>query len=171
VARLARSFADVQAAVGDERGAATASSDPPATIREALEAVAAEHPESLAVLPSAFESAAETRYPQIARASEALRAIGDVADAWRAKTLGMNFESAFAERGFDFRTVSDVTQGLHRREYTRSFDGQRVTLSPHLALGDGGSTDTIFRAYWYLDEASRRFVLGHVGRHLEDSTT
>jgi hypothetical protein len=170
VARLTRNFADVRAAVALERGDAGVVSAP-ATIREALEDVAAAHDDALVVLEEAYESASETRYPQVDRAAAALRAIGDVAQRWHDNALGMNFETAFAEQGFDLRTVSAITQGRHHKEYSRTYEGHRIMLSPHLALGDGGSTDTIFRAYWHLDETNRRFVLGHVGRHLGDSTT
>ena len=83
----------------------------------------------------------------------------------------MSFDTAFRERGFDLRSVGETAIGRWPREYARTYEGQRVMLGPHLALGDGGSTDTIFRVYWYLDEGSRAFVLGHVGRHLEDSST
>ncbi len=47
----------------------------------------------------------------------------------------------------------------------------RILLGPHVALGDGGSADSIFRLYWYLDDDERQFVIGHAGRHLDDSTT
>ena len=170
VARLTRNFADVRAAVAQERGDAGMVSAP-ATIREALEDAAVAHADALVVLQEAYVSASETRYPQVDRAAAALRAIGDVAQRWHDNVLGMNFDSAFAEQGFALRTVSAVTQGRHHKDYSRTYEGRRVMLGPHLALGDGGSTDTIFRAYWYLDETNRQFVLGQVGRHLDDSTT
>jgi hypothetical protein len=170
-ARLAYNIGTIQAAIATERGDDDSAVAPPATIPEAVERLAADHPDALVILQDAYESAAETRYRHIDRAAAALRAIGAVAQGWHDDSLGTSFESAFAERGFTFRTVGPVTQGRHPQEYGRTYGGGRVMLGPHVALGDGGSTDTIFRAYWYLDEAERRFVIGHVGRHLDDSTT
>lgn len=168
--RILRGFADVQLAVARERGDEVDATVSPTSIRDALELVASEHPEALVVLESALESAAETRYPQLDRAGAALKAVGKVAQGWLDGNLGMGFDDAFREHGFELRSVSSVTQGRYPREYGRSYRGKRVLLGPHLALGDGGSTDTIFRIYWYLDEDLRMFVVGHVGRHLPDST-
>lgn len=172
IARLTRSFSDYQAAIAQERGDLGEDAEiEPSSIAEGLERVATAHPDALVVLPEAYESASETRYRHIVRAIAALRAIGEVAEGWHTNQLGMSFDAAFNERGFDMRPVGEATQGRHPNEYGRTFEGRRVLLGPHVAIGDGGSTDTIFRAYWYLDEAERRFVLGHVGRHLDDSTT
>ncbi len=171
VARLSRSFGDVRAAIARERGDEGPDPGPIASIAEALRLVALNHPEAVVVLDDAHQSAAETRYRQIDRAAAALRAVGEVAQGWHDGTPGTGFDNAFSERGFELRSVSSVTQGRHASDYARTFAGERVMLGPHIALGDGGSTDTIFRAYWYLDEQNRRFVLGHVGLHLEDSST
>jgi hypothetical protein len=170
-ARMARSFADIQAAVSRERSEVDEPAIRASSIPEALELVAAEHPDALVVLRDAYESAGDTRYPQIERASAALLAVAQVAQGWHDGTLGMSFDDAFQEQGFELRSVSEVTRGRHSREYVRQYKGGRVFLSPHLALGDGGSTDTILRIYWHLDEEDRRFVIGHVGRHLPDSST
>jgi hypothetical protein len=170
VARLARSFADVQATVeADQRG--DAADTTPATLAAALRLVADAFPESLVVLSEAYESAEESRYPRISRAQAALMAIGEVAQGWHDGTLASSFDEAFGSRGFDLRSISQVTQGRFAQEWTRTYEGHRVLLGPHLALGSGGSTDTILRIYWYLDESSKRFVLGHVGRHLRDAST
>ncbi len=42
-------------------------------------------------------------------------------------------------------------------------------LGPHIVLGIG-SPDTCARIYLYLDKERHRVVVGHVGRHLPDST-
>jgi hypothetical protein len=171
LARMARNMGMVRAAVAAERGDDDAVALAPTSITEALDRLAADHPDSVVVLDQAFESARETRYRHVDRAGEAMRAIGVVAQGWHDDTLGTSFDNAFAERGFDLRATSPVTQGRHQNEYSRTYKGHRIMVGPHLALGDGGSTDTIFRAYWYLDEETRQFVVGHVGRHLDDSTT
>lgn len=169
-ARMARSFADIHAAVDRERAEASDLTLTPSTIPEALALLASQHPHAVVVLPDAYGSAEATRYPQIERAAAALRAIGEVAEAWHNDTLGRSFDEAFQEQGFELRTVSPVTRGRYPSYYAKSYRGERVPLGPHLALGSGGSTDTIFRVYWYLDETVRCFVIGHVGRHLPDTT-
>ncbi len=142
-----------------------------ASVKEALEVVASSYPGALVVLPEALDAAEQTRYRLVARASAAFDAIGQVAVAWREGNLGVGFRDAFAELGFDYRLVSEITQGRHRSDYERTYDGHRILLGPHLALGDGGSTDTILRIYWFIDEDAHCFVIGHAGRHLPDSTT
>ncbi len=41
-------------------------------------------------------------------------------------------------------------------------------LGPHLAWGN--SPDNALRIYLYLDRDNRAFVVGHVGRHLRDTS-
>jgi len=169
--QLVANFAIHQVAVDRERQVEEEFEVPPVTIREAVERVAATYPDSIVVLDEAVESACETRYPHMRRAYDAILAVGRVAQGWHENSLGMDFDTAFDEAGYTLRTVSSITQHRHAKDYGRTYDSQRILLGPHLALGDGGSTDTIFRVYWYLDEKERRFVVGHVGRHLPDSST
>jgi hypothetical protein len=121
--RILRGFADVQLAVARERGDEPEPAVTPTSIREALELVASEHPEALVVLEPALESAAETRYPQLDRAGAALKALGKVAQGWHDGSLGMGFEEAFREHGFELRSVSPVTQGRYPRDYGRTYRG------------------------------------------------
>ncbi len=60
VERLVRSFADVQAAVAEERGDSDETAIPPRTIREALERLAGSCTDAVIVLPDAYESADAT---------------------------------------------------------------------------------------------------------------
>jgi hypothetical protein len=78
---------------------------------------------------------------------------------------------AFEEAGLPFKAdVSQTALGKYPQEYRRSYDGKTVMLGPHIAFG-AGTPRTCVRIYFYIDEAARRFVVGHVGNHLRDTTT
>ena len=141
--RLLRNFADVQAAVTVERERSTRACRDNASVKEALEVVASSYPGALVVLPEALNAAEQTRYRLVARASAAFDAIGQVAVAWREGNLGVGFRDAFAELGFDYRLVSEITQGRHRSDYERTYDGHRILLGPHRALAMAGLIQTI----------------------------
>lgn len=68
--------------------------------------------------------------------------------------------------------MSPTSPAKWPHEYERRYDGRRITLGPHLALGEG-SSEACCRIYFHLDEERRCFVVGHVGNHLsgDDSTT
>jgi len=169
--QLRNNWSAFQAAIADEPCADEEAESPPGSIPEALERLAAGFPEAIVVLEAAKESAADTRYGLIPQAYDLLMSVGRVAQRWRDGTLNKNFDAAFEEDGLDYQRVSGITQGRYPEEYERTYGGERVKLGPHVGRGRGGSTDTIFRVYWFLDERERRFVIGHVGRHLTDSTT
>lgn len=147
----------------------TASAEP-ANMVEAVTWAERECP-SLVLLGEALESAAKATYRQPGRAWRALLAMNEIAAAWRRDDLGMSFFDAFVERGFDFRShVSGLALGRYGHEYERTYEGATVTMGPHLALGRG-SAEACCRIYWWIDEARKTFVVGHVGNHLSDSTT
>ena len=144
--------------------------DLPNTIVEAVE-LAAERCEHLVILEEAVASARRSPYRQPARLWQALEAMDDVAAAWGRGQLPTGFRDAFAALGFSFSSnVSPTALGKYAQDYERTYGGRVATLGPHLALGRG-SPEACCRIYWYLDEDRRRFVVGHVGAHLRDSTT
>ncbi len=144
--------------------------DVPTSVAQAV-AWAADECEHLVFLKEAIEAAERAAYRHPGRVWRALLAMDEIASAWSRKELGSSFFDAFAERGFDFRSqVSMIATGRWGHEYERTYEGRVVTMGPHLALGRG-SPEACCRIYWSLDEDEKVFVVGHVGRHLSDTTT
>jgi hypothetical protein len=144
--------------------------DNPESITEAVEAAAARC-EHLVFLDEARSSARKASYRQPGRLWRALLAMDEVAGAWGRGDLAGGFHEVFAERGLAFRSrIGSTTLGKWAHEYERSYDGRRIALGPHLALGKG-SPEACCRVYFHLDEARHLFVVGHVGNHLSDSTS
>jgi hypothetical protein len=143
-----------------------------ATVREAVDRAAEEYPDELVVLPEALESASASTYPNPEKVYQALATAGDLVRRWREGDLAGGFGLAFQERGFSYSPdVSEVTVGRKPTEYRRRFEDRELTLGPHIKLGKGTSAGMIARIYWWADEDNKRFIVGHVGRHLEDGTT
>lgn len=143
-----------------------------ATVPEAVDRAAAAYPDELVFLPEALESASESTYPNPERVHQALSAMGDIVRSWRDGALAAGFGLALRDLGFTFGAdVSEVAVGKHPGEYQRRYNGREITLGPHIKLGRRTSAGMIARIYWWVDEDARRFVVGHVGRHLEDDTT
>ena len=155
---------DVDAAGDLDAGAA------PATVAEAVEWAAA-RADHLVFLDDAVASARRAAYRQVGRLWLALTAMDEVAGAWQRGELGAGFLPAFAERGFDFSpAISSTVIGRYPHEYERTYEGERIVLGPHLRLGRG-SPEACCRIYFYVDQAKKAFVIGHVGNHLSDNTS
>jgi len=59
--------------------------------------------------------------------------------------------------------------------YSFTFQSRRLALGPHLAIGSGSGAQFVARIYFALhegdDDLPRGIYVGHVGRHLPDTTT
>ena len=67
-------------------------------------------------------------------------------------------------------TVTPASRAGERRQYTVSYNGTSVQMGPHLCRGGVGAPPTILRIYWYKDDATKKLVVGHVGRKLRDES-
>ena len=142
------------------------------TLLDAVDAAAKEFADELVFLPPARESADGWTYPNVPKLHLALRTIGAIVRRWRLNDLPAGFAGAFKEAGLDYAPgVSTLTVGQTGSEYVRTHNGTRIILGPHVKLGKGTSAGNLARIYWWVDEDTRQFVIGHVGRHLEDGTT
>jgi hypothetical protein len=138
------------------------------TVEDAVR-LAATETENVVYLQSAFESARESQYASPSQALRDLRAINRVAARWRAGDLPGGFEAAFAEEPVRYQPgVSQTARTTYRSDYEIGYGGNRVLMGPHLRRGVGAPS-AILRIYWYVDEASRQLVVGHVGRKLRDA--
>jgi hypothetical protein len=149
---------------------------PPATVLEAVEraAAAATH---LQFTPDAFTSAADSPYRRPAEILETLMVLDELA-ALHADPdgFGRSLTQAATERGLTYKhDVSETARSRHPHEYATTVEGHRVDLGPHVALGSGSGAGFIARIYLHVADGSgdvpRGMYVGHVGRHLPDTTT
>jgi hypothetical protein len=167
-------------AQGDEEDEGTpdageAAGPPPATVLEAVERAAEQCPH-LRFAPRAFESAAESPFSRPQLILENLVRLDELAEAYLQGDLGervadVAFRKRLAWRG----GISERTRTRYGRDYEFAYEGRTYQLGPHVRLGSGAGAGAIARIYLCLhpgdDELERSVIVGHVGRHLPDSTT
>ncbi len=153
-----------------------AAEDPPATVAEAVEraATASTH---LRFTPDAFTSAGDSPYRRPAEILDTLRVLDELAGLHADPDgFGRSLTQAATERGLTYKhDVSETARSRHPHEYSTTIDGERVDLGPHVALGSGSGAGFIARIYLHVADGSglvpRGMYVGHVGRHLPDTTT
>jgi hypothetical protein len=175
IARLSTTLAE-SGGRADEGAADGSAEAPPATVLEAVER-AAERFGHLTFTRSAFESAADSpfrRPPDILDALERLDRLGALyADP---SGFGTSLAEAATALGLTWRSdVSELARNRHPDRYTAVHDGARLDLGPHVAIGSGSGAGFIARIYLHVADGSgdvpRGLYVGHVGRHLPDTTT
>jgi hypothetical protein len=125
--------------------------------------------ETLVFLESALTSAKDSPFKQPKRVSQALLAMHEVCKEWRKSrkekvTIGL-LEDRFAAKGFTYKSKESMTsKGKWSGEYEATYQGRRVSIEQHLALGKGGP-DTCLRIHFYTDDEGEKYVIAHVGRH------
>ncbi|WP_027004830.1 hypothetical protein [Conexibacter woesei] len=151
----------------------------PGDVAEAL-AIAEERCPHLVVTRRARESAADSPFEQPAEILDVLLRLERLAALWaREGGIGKSIADKARELGLAWRgdvSMSTRPGGSRADQYEFSHDGQTWTMGPHVALGSGSGAGKVARIYFSFDDQSAdktewRFVLGQVGRKLEDSTT
>jgi chemotaxis protein histidine kinase CheA len=173
LARLSALLAEGGAA---DAGAADARElPPPATVLEAVQR-AAETADHLVFTPGAFESAEDSPYRRPVEVLEALRALDALAGRFAAGEMGVSLVQAASEAGLTYKQgVSEIARSRNPHHYSVGWEGHRLELGPHVALGSGSGAGFIARIYLHVadgtGEVPRGLYVGHVGRHLPDTTT
>lgn len=149
---------------------------PPATVLEAVERAQATLL-NLRFTDDARTSAADSPYRRPTEILEALTLLDELA-ALHADPggFGRSLTQAATERGLTYKhDVSEIARSRHPHEYSATVDGHRVELGPHVNLGSGSGAGFIARIYLHVADGSgdveRGMYVGHVGRHLPDTTT
>jgi hypothetical protein len=177
-ARDRQAIAELSAALGDrpeeEVEEPAAAEDP----KSALEAVriAAESCPHLVFTESAFESAADSPYRRPAEILDALRKLDVLAERFAAGQMGVSLGQAAQEAGLTWRAgVSELARTRWAKHYVVTHDGHQLDLGPHIALGSGSGAGFVARIYLHVADGGRDvprgIYVGHVGRHLPDTTT
>jgi hypothetical protein len=123
--------------------------------------------------PRAFESAAECPYRWPDRLYKDLAALDDLVGGWKETgRLEGGWLGAAREAGINWADDVSFTARTHyRQDYQITLaDGTRVLLGPHLKRGAATGPEGYYRCYLYIDEDTRRVIVGHIGRHLRDRT-
>jgi hypothetical protein len=133
---------------------------------------AAEEARALRFAPRAFESAADSPFTRPELVLDALRRLDALAQRYAdPEGLGTSVADAAAQEGItQWRPgISELARTRFGEHYRFSFDGEERTLGPHVALGSGSGAGFVARIYLWAEDGE--MVVGHVGRHLPDTTT
>ena len=139
----------------------------PATILASVQQAAREA-KCCVFLPDAVMSAEASQFSSPPVVLAYLRNIEQVASRWRTGQLdGGTFEQAFIEVAQPGYRAGISQTAARTGDYDRIYLGRSIRLGPHLARGVG-PVARILRIYWWADEETRTFVIGHVGMKLRD---
>jgi hypothetical protein len=150
--------------------------EPPATVAEAVQQAAA-RTRHLVFTQDAHESAADSPYRRPADVLDTLLRLDELASLYAdPEGFGRSLGQAAEELGLNWRqNVSELARSRNPHAYTVTHDGERLELGPHVALGSGSGAGFIARIYLHVADGStavpRGLYVGHVGRHLPDTTT
>jgi predicted nucleic acid-binding Zn-ribbon protein len=183
-AQDAKTIAGLSAALGEASagadsngaGAPAEAEAAPATVAEAVQRAAA-RATHLKFTDAAFETAADSPYRRPADVLDALMRLDELAGLYAdPEGFGRSLGQAAEELGLTWRqNVSELARSRKPHAYSVAYDGGRLELGPHVALGSGSGAGFIARIYLHVADGSgdvpRGLYVGHVGRHLPDTTT
>jgi hypothetical protein len=182
-AQDAKTIAGLSAALGEASAgpeangaSATEPEAPPASVAEAV-ARAAERSHHLVFTDAAHETAADSPYRRPADVLDALARLDELAGLYAdPEGFGRSLGQAAEELGLNWRqNVSELARSRKPHAYSVTHGGERLQLGPHVALGSGSGANFIARIYLHVADGSgevpRGLYVGHVGRHLPDTTT
>jgi hypothetical protein len=174
-------IAELSAALGaaateEPAAAADAADEEPASVLEAVR-IARETLPHLSFCESADESAADSPFRRPQEILDVLRKLNRLGELYADPDgFGTSLLQAAQELGLNWRTgVSELARNRWPNAYTVSYDGSALELGPHVAIGSGSGAGFVARIYLHVADGSsgvpRGLYVGHVGRHLPDTTT
>ena len=177
-ARDRQAIAELSAALGDrpaEAATEEAAEEDPKSALEAVRIAAATCP-NLVFTESALESAADSPYRRPAEILDALRKLDQLGERYAGGQMGVSLGQAAQEIGLTWRAgVSELARTRWAKHYVVTHEGRQLDLGPHIALGSGSGAGFVARIYLHVADGNgpvpRGIYVGHVGRHLPDTTT
>lgn len=140
------------------------------SVRHAVETAASEATGGIVYLPSAYDSADRSEYPNPQQVLADLRCLNRVAARWLADDLPGGFDAAFDDEPVMYRPgIGNTAMTKYKADYQIQYAGQTVLMGPHLRRGRGAPR-RILRIYWFVDSVARQLVVGHVGEKLRDQS-
>jgi hypothetical protein len=174
IARLSAALAEGRSPEAEAAGAPDEAA--PLTVLEAVDRAAAEA-RALRFTPDARASAQDSPFRRPADILDALRRLDRLAELYADPAgFGTSLTSAAQDLGLKWRQdVSEIARSRNPHAYSATVDGRRLDLGPHVAIGSGSGAGFIARIYLHVADGSgevpRGLYVGHVGRHLPDTTT
>jgi hypothetical protein len=173
-----QAIAELSAALGERPDAeeeAPGEEEAPKSVLEAVRLAAQSSP-NLVFTESAFDSAADSPYRRPEEILETLRKLDALAERYNAGEMGVSLGQAAQEAGLAWRAgVSELARTRWAKHYVVTHEGRKLDLGPHVALGSGSGAGFVARIYLHLADGNgdvpRGIYVGHVGRHLPDTTT
>jgi hypothetical protein len=144
------------------------------SLLDVLRQGAVAHSDALLVLDSAERSAIDSPYEDTDRVAVILDAMAGVARRRQEGALGVSLKDAFRELGIDYRGgISPATSNKQLQQYAvRGPGGVAYDCREHIVLGTSYDPRFCLRIYFTSRAPlESRFVIGHVGRHLDVATT
>jgi len=140
---------------------------------EAVEMAKELFSDDILILDTALASAKDTPYSRPDIVWKSLQAIQTISSQRKKSPLGKNIKSAFSELGQDYRVgLSESSSKKIKNQYRFSENGKEYFCEEHLCHGVTADPATCLRIYFTTTlETEDRIVIGHVGRHLDVSST
>lgn len=140
------------------------------TVREALDAAAADFAGRLSIWKTAQESADASLFSRPEHVYRALLAIKEWVDGnAEAKATGKftgTWEQHFKQRGFKYaQKESQTTSTKFKRSRTFTDHGDTKNIERHLTLG-GGDKVNCLQIYFDLDDSQEKAIIAYCGEHL-----
>jgi hypothetical protein len=179
IAQREREIGELRRALGrvgaEDEAPAGEPSPEPATVLDAVE-LARRSCSHLVFAPRALESAADSPFGRPALILENLERLDDLAARYLEGDIGGKVSELAFSLGLNWRGgISERTRTRHGKEYSFTYQDRTFELGPHVRIGSGQGAGAIARIYLALHpgdaELPRSVIVGHVGRHLPDSTT
>jgi hypothetical protein len=178
IAQRERELGELRRALGREADDGEPGAEAPPEPESVLAAVelAVERCANLVFAPRAFESAADSPFGRPGLIYENLERLDELAARYLEGDIGGKVSELAFSLGLNWRGgISERTRTRHGKEYSFSYEGRAFELGPHVRIGSGQGAGAIARIYLALHpgdgELPRSVIVGHVGRHLPDSTT
>ncbi len=127
----------------------------------------------LRFLPSAVRSAAESPFEQPEKVYEGLCMLSQLAGQRLSGSIGMSVEDWLAQAGIEYasRLGPEKDMAKHREKYMFDVDGTPTLMEKHLKFGNSKEPRHCLRVYMEWCEGQSVWVVGHVGRHLDNAKT
>ncbi|MDT8369738.1 MAG: hypothetical protein RQ745_11060 [Longimicrobiales bacterium] len=134
----------------------------------------AEYVDDLFVLDSAEASAKESHYEDPGTVETILGVMAEISRQRQIGELGRGLKSAFGDYGLTYHSgIAKSSSERIRRQHEFTDDAGRVHIcEEHISVGNSYDSRYCLRVYFTSKSPKEhRFVVGHVGRHLETMST
>lgn len=125
----------------------------------------------LRFLPDAVKSADESPFERPDDVYAAFVHLSQLAGLRLTGSIGMSVEEWLAAAGVDFapRLGREGEEARYRSQYRFRVDGERILFEEHIKFGVGKDPHHCLRIYMKWDQEKAEWIIGHVGRHLENA--